>query len=436
MVTTAKKKSLTLPALRGTFGSWIFYSCLMPIRELGRRANYASELHPAQAEELSRLIQRVLEGRRAVEIAEYLTRNEDRFFNSLVLAVYGGSPDWLEIGISGTTTQRARQSLDELTEEIRDSIGFLRFSGTEKIFAIDGQHRLSGIKHAMSDADTTLADELVPVIFVGHTNNTEGLRRTRRLFTTLNKTAVPVKKRDIIALDEDDVMAITARTLYETDKRFAKPRIAMITASNLPQTSESLTTIGNLYDVLKLVFLYDGGISRDTTLRFNRPSDSRLAKYRKTAKAYFSALAKAFPPLDEYYRAQKPSTVAKKYRSDAGGHVLFRPIGLDLITRAAIGVAKEHGVTLRRAVQVVAKIETDMTKTPYVGVIWNPDRGIVIWKGKALAWRLISYSLRLPCKEDTLLKDYREFLGLDDSDQSVSLPKRVMTRFATQRLRH
>jgi DNA sulfur modification protein DndB len=110
-----------------------------------------------------------------------------------------------------------------LSEEAKDSIGFLRLTGTEKLFAIDGQHRLSGIKHAI-EHDLELSEELVPVIFVGHANTVVGMRRTRRLFTTLNKTAVPVTKRDIIiALDEDDVMAITARRLYEEDSRFSNP---------------------------------------------------------------------------------------------------------------------------------------------------------------------------------------------------------------------
>ena len=73
MVSTAARPVLTVPALRGSFGDWIYYSCLVPIRELGVRAAYATELHPVKADELSRMIQRVLEGPRAVEIARYLT---------------------------------------------------------------------------------------------------------------------------------------------------------------------------------------------------------------------------------------------------------------------------------------------------------------------------------------------------------------------------
>lgn len=424
MPSTKPSKKITLPALRGGFGSWIYYSCLMPIREIGARVDYATELHPAEAHELSKFIQRALEGRRATEIADYLTKNADRFFNSLVLAVYGGHPDWLEIGISGTSTPRA--SLDDLTQEVRDSIGFLRLAGKEKIFAIDGQHRLSGIKRAMTDNNSLLADELVPVIFVGHTNTATGMRRSRRLFTTLNKTAVAVTKRDIIALDEDDVMAITVRELYEHDKRFSDPRIAIIATNNLPPTSAALTTIGNLYDVLKLLFMHHRGGKSDATLRFNRPSDQRLKSHHEIAKGYFEKLSEFFPPLAKYYRARDPSVVAREYRSASGGHLLFRPIGLELVTRAVIAVAEHRGIDLPRAIHIVSKIEIDIAKGPYAGVIWNSTRGTVISRGKTLARRLMLYMLRVPSKnEETLLKDYRVFLGLDESDTSVTLPRRV-----------
>ncbi len=44
-----KIQPITLPALRGTFGDWIYYICLIPLEELGRRAMYAHEIHPNKA---------------------------------------------------------------------------------------------------------------------------------------------------------------------------------------------------------------------------------------------------------------------------------------------------------------------------------------------------------------------------------------------------
>jgi DNA sulfur modification protein DndB len=183
MSRTIKTSPLTIPSLRGTFGNWVYYCCLVPIRELAERAEYASELPATKSEEFDQMTEHVLDSRRAVEISRYLT-NEDRFFNSLVLVVYGGKPDWFEIGITGTNTPNV--SLSELSEEVKDSFGFLRLSGRERLFAIDGQHRLAGIKHAIV-TNNELMNEFVPVVLVGHKNTPSGIRRTRRLFASLHR---------------------------------------------------------------------------------------------------------------------------------------------------------------------------------------------------------------------------------------------------------
>src|SRR5947209_47290 len=112
-----KLSVLILPALRGKFGDWIFYSCLMPIRELSSRVSYAEEIHRDKA--LSQLIQRSLEGPRAKHIVEYL-KTQERFFNSLVLATYAGSPDWLEIGDFRSNTDP--KILTEITEFALDAM--------------------------------------------------------------------------------------------------------------------------------------------------------------------------------------------------------------------------------------------------------------------------------------------------------------------------
>ena len=73
-----------------------------------------------------------------------------------------------------------------------------------------GKHRLIGIKEAV-DEDPELGEDELSIIFITH--RTEEKERSRRLFTTLNKNAVRVSKGEIIALDEDDTIAITVRDL-------------------------------------------------------------------------------------------------------------------------------------------------------------------------------------------------------------------------------
>lgn len=410
-----KHAPLILPALRGSIGDWIYYACLMPMAEIGNRVNFAEEIHPDKA--LSQLIQRSLEGPRARHIAEYLTSTKERFFNSLVLATYGGSPDWLEVGNFKSTNQALVQALPE---NATDSLGFLSLTGSEKIFAVDGQHRLAGIKRVMSDG-VDVSNEQLPVLLVGHKKSVAGLQRTRRLFTTLNKTAVPVRKRDIIALDEDDVMAIIARRLVETNPAFRDPKIAVISSQNIPVANRTcLTTISSLYDTLKVLFMYEVKQRSDRALRFNRPSDARLDEFYTIATTYFSALGKAFKPVGSLFAATKPAAVAGKHRGPHGGHLLFRPIGLDIVTKTVVEIAQTRDIELADAVMKLRNLPTDIAAAPYLNVIWDPSRHKVA-RDKALAHDLVRYMAGLPVDEDQLKNQYSVALGIDDMDQ-VTMP--------------
>ena len=397
-----KIKPLALPALRGNIGNWIYYSCLMPLSELANRVRYAEEIHTDEA--LSQLIQRSLEGPRAKHIAGYLKNTPERFFNSLVLATYGGSPDWLEVG--NFKTDLKNDPLEKVHEGSRDALGFLSLSGKERIFAIDGQHRLAGIKKAIEDG-SDFSNEQVPVILVGHKKDVTGMQRTRRLFTTLNKTAVPVRKNDIIALDEDDVMAIIARRLVETNPSFQDPKIAVIGSQNIPiGNTIALTTISSLYDILKLLFMFKLGQKTDRGLRFNRPSDERLEQYYQFSIKYFDALADAFKPVGELLKTSSPATVTSKYRGNFGGHLLFRPMGLDLVTRLAIQVAKTKEIDLTEAVKIISSIPTDLSSAPYQHVIWDSNRRTINTKGKIIARDILQYICGFPINIEELKNKY------------------------------
>lgn len=397
-----KLQPLALPALRGTIGDWIYYSCLMPLSELALRVRYAEEIHPNKA--LSELIQRSLEGPRARHIAGYLRSTQERFFNSLVLATYGGSPDWLEVGNFRSGTKA--DVLKAIPEASRDALGFLSLSGLERIFAIDGQHRLAGIKKALEEG-ADLGNEQVPVILVGHKKDVAGMQRTRRLFTTLNKTAVPVRKRDIIALDEDDVMAIVVRRLVETNPSFRDPKIAVIGSQNIPVGNRvALTTISSLYDILKLLFMFSVGQRTDRGLRFNRPSDERLDYFYGIATSYFDALADAFEPVGEILTSKDPGTITERHRGPHGGHLLFRPIGLEIVTRVVIEVARSKGTDLPSAVKSVDRIPIDLATAPFRNVIWDPDRHTINVAGKALARDILKYICGLAVDQAELIRQY------------------------------
>jgi DNA sulfur modification protein DndB len=409
------KKKLFIPALRGIFGDWVYYSCLVPATVIAERVNYAKELHSNT--KLSELIQRELRKGRGIEIASYL-QTDERFFNSLVIAVYGSSPRWYEFTVE---SQNKLVSIEDVPETALHSVGLLCLDGTEKLFALDGQHRLAGIKTLFAKGQ--LMDDQMSVILVGHSNTRKGLEKTRRLFTTLNKTAIPVSKGERIALDENDVMAIVVRRLVEYNADFGGDRIAYQPTNNLPQTDlKSLTTIGNLYDVLGILFakiLRKGNLKK---LQFWRPDDSELDAFYQAACEFFALLREHIPELDQYFRAKNFPAVVRKYRGDFGGSIVFRPIGLAILTEA-IGILSRK-YALDDCVSLVSKVPRTLAEEPFADVLWDTSSRVIISKSRVMARTLILFMLGEQKASEKLRKGYAAALGTE-SDK-VKLPTPVV----------
>mgnify|MGYP005852698049 CR=1 FL=1 len=420
-----KKKSfgrIILPALRGIMGDWVYYSCLMDIGELGKRVRYAKEVHSNKL--LSDMIQRKLKSGRANQIAQYLETQPERFFNSLVVATYGGQPNWHALN---EVRGRAKDGdLETLADETTSSVGFLTLQGDEELFALDGQHRLAGIKKALEDGiDQDPYDE-VSVIFVGHKDTKNGLKRTRRLFTTLNKTARPVTKGEIIALDEDDVMAICVRQLIEQTELFAGNRIAFVASNNMPTANlTSLTTIANLYDVLTILFTTARSDLKENKadLQRVRPSEEILERYFRFAEDFFSELRTNFAALNEFFSAKDTVPIVEKYRGNHGGHVLFRPIGLEIMTRVVARLTKDMGIG--QAVKLIAELPCDLNEEPYEWLMWDPKKKTMLNGHKVTIREILLYMVGKNEKkysESILLERYRRETGNEDAE----LPDKIV----------
>lgn len=417
-----KHEEIVLPALRGIMGDWVFYSCLMDLGEVSSRVNYASEIHESKA--LSDMIQRHLKKGRATQIAEYLKQQPERFFNSLVIATYGGRPNWH--ALSKVRNKSGLDEMKKLPEDTISSVGFLTLTGKEKLFALDGQHRLAGIKKAVKEGlDNNPYDE-VSIIFVGHKDTQKGLERTRRLFTTLNKAARPVTKGEIIALDEDDVMAICVRRLIEQTELFAGDRIAFVASNNMPTTNTtSLTTIANLYDVLTILFTEARSDLKEqkVDLQRIRPDDKTLEKYLQFAENYFIELGKNSPALDEFFCAKNTEPSVKKYRGNHGGYVLFRPIGLEIVTRVVARLTKD--IPLKEAVKLTAKLPHDLNEEPFRWLMWDPNQKTMLNGHKVTIREILLYMVGKNTKnysEAILLERYKRETG----NEAAELPNRIV----------
>lgn len=415
----AKKKAeaMVLPALRGVLGDWAFYSCLMSMSEVAKRVSFADEIH--QNKNLSDMIQRRLKGGRSKEIASYIHDQKEHFFNSLVVATYGGDPNWYAIDSISLSKNIA---LSPVSSDTLASVGFLSFSGEENLFAIDGQHRLSGLKQLLQgDASENLLAEDLSVIFVAHKKTKTGLERTRRLFTTLNKTAKPVSKGDIIALDEDDVMAITVRGLVEKTKLFSGDRVAFVANNNMPATNKkSLTTIGNLYDVLTILFskVRTDLQTKKVDLMRVRPADEKLKAYLDLATLYFKEMAKNFTEVDEFFKAQDTESVVSKHRGKHGGSIMYRPIGQKAFVEIVERLTAD-GLSLTQAIKKASKLPTDLTAKPYCDLVWNASTETISNSHVVTLREVLLYMIgHSKFSEVTLVKRYRK----DSGDETATLP--------------
>lgn len=412
--------SLLLPALQGQFGDWTYYAALMPLSEVRDRITYAREIH--KNEKLSDAIQRRLDDQeRAADIAEYLQETQDRFFSSLVVGVMGGDPQWHPFDVR----PQIEEHLDLVDGEHGDRVGYLELRGDEKMFALDGQHRLAGIRKAL-EVDDELATEQVSVLFVPHRNSAEGFRRTRNLFISLNKKAVQVKRPDIIALDEVDPSAIIARNLVDLHPSFSRGQIDVERFTNsLPASATVWTTIGNLYDVINValprIMAPDSAQEIADGKKIRLPDD-RLEHFQGLVVSYFDILAKWEPGLKAVYEQRNAAKTLAEGRSKADPRLLMRPVGIKIVTAVFAELRKTR--SLAKATALAAKIPMSLNDAPFRNIIWDPERGTMIPKGASLAQRLLLVMLGDRERDPRLVRSYAEWFQKDPSN--VRLPNKLI----------
>lgn len=413
---------LFMPAMQGTFGDWTYYTALVTLDDIVERVGYATSLNTNES--LAEQIQRRLDDvGRAEDIADYLIRNEDRFFNALVVGVLGGHPQWHPFILSSHV---ADHELGTVTERDQDLVGYLQLSGEETLFALDGQHRLAGIRRALAQ-NPAIGREKLALIFVPHMATPEGLIRTRSLFISLNKKAVPVKRKDIIILDEVDIAAIVTRRLVDQDARFNRGVIDVDRfGSSIPATSGYWTTIGNFYDANDSIIRHFVEGRDDEELqdaaKVRLPED-RIAFYQAGVINFYERLATIEPLLATIFGEDTDTRASAIHdaRTARNPRLLARPIGLKIITKVAAELRKANSVS--RTFRELRRIPLVMTRAPFADIIWDTGRARMLPRGESLATKLLFYMLGYAEFDGRLRNSYAEYLGEDPA--TVQPPRRL-----------
>jgi len=358
-----------IPAFQAEVGDWKYYICHMSYGQVAREVHFAHEL--AGNKELDQLIQRGLSDR-TKDITHYLINSPHRFLGALIVAAWGGEPHYTPVEITDS---------DSLTEGLDKGFGVLTFDGTQQYFALDGQHRLKAIKEAVSKNQNLLTEDIC-VIMVSHFDTEEGRKRTRRLFTNINKNAKVTSGAENIVLDEDDGIAILTRRLiqeHEFLKQEGRVRVIIgqddkgklkIAGKSVPKTDKfAITSIMTLYNILKGLAFDQPKEIRDEKAR---PSNDLLdASYEILSARVDDLLMNCGGIKDRLLQCDTVRDIRAPKDREGMGHPFMRPIVQEALTEAvALCVGSQGLINWNGAMKKISELDWKLDAAPWTA-IWS-----------------------------------------------------------------
>lgn len=402
---------LHLSSLRGQIGDWSFFSTVMKIKDVvvNNRIITVAESEELYSKNINEILQRELKQSRISSLKKYLLNNNERFFSSLIVAIHQGSPSWSDFDIE----QRFRVENDSLDaseiEFIENKTGILTLSGNEEIFALDGQHRLAGLRAAYN-SDVSIGEEELSLIFVVHSRQLR--EKTRRLFTVLNKYAEKPKGAELIIVDEDDAAAIISRRLV-SEHSILKRKNALSDSNtgSIPNSdTKSYTTLVTIHQINKIIF------AKPSAFYTTRPSDDELKGLYEVAANYWNSLFKAFPEIETFITTNKAMQINGSVfnrNSQTGGSLLLRPVGQVMF----------------------AKVFKDFEKggIAKANKFWKNVR-LVDFNLNGSIWKYLFWNERMLPKNDATKKDLFNFLlgNLKDEKRLHTELRKIYSSFNVQ----
>lgn len=427
-----------LPAIKSSIGNWNYYVSSLTLEQVSSMVDSMND-EIYQSSSLKEALQRsVTENYK--NIKQYILSQPERFFNSLVLAIYDGEPNWIDIEL-------------ELEGETFYNMGFLTLNGQEHIFPVDGQHRVEGIKAALVDPSVsdTLKHERISVVFVGHKKTIQGMQKSRRLFNVLNRYAKPVSKTDIIILDEDDSGSLATRYLIEDSdkvKLFKNERLDSTLQKAINQANKkAFTSLISLNECniaiqkyyFKTVFKDTNAFNEYKALYFNekrtmvysdfqkyRPGDQTLLEFIEFTERFWEKFEEAFPFVQEYLSNTNEYPAETFRESTTGGNILFRPIGIVPFVEAVVKVLeKDVDATVDNIFSRFTQKEYLLNSKPWKNTVWSPQEHNMITAPKVFIRNmfvfLVDKTLLTENELITLKNKYASFIAHDEPLGNVSL---------------
>lgn len=341
---------------------------------------------PTNANELA---QRAPDWTRQPALTAYLLHDRNRKFGTILAVV---SPPWIDDpkhenwGPGGVALKSA---IDFTPMDSTGRIGLLNLAHAQ-IYALDGQHRVMGIRglHDLQDGrldlkktsgapigrsmtrdqflaqinvpetelnglmEETISVEYLPAVIKGETRE-KAVQRVRSIFVAVNSYARKTDKGENILLDESDGFAIVARRAALAHPLFKTPtNESRVNWKNtaLPARSVWLTTLQALREMsVSFLSQVEPKMVRPWEELFKgavpiRPVDSDLSK----AQARLSDLFTQMGRLPSFAAISNGDAIDtwRDFADSGKGHLLLRPVGQIVLAKAVGKLIGEDGMEL------------------------------------------------------------------------------------------
>ncbi len=405
------KDKLIVPSLTGKFATWRYYQFILRVEDFAK--NLGSDAEPEyriksvdEVEEIysktgvSNLLQRAYNPKRLDSIRNYILNQPDRYINNLTIGIFGGAPDWVDIEMTSSDTNVS----EEEVRKISSKFGLISLGGDETLFVLDGQHRLKGLRSAYASDSSKVKDDEVVCTLIVHNPSEEGRQKTRRLFSTINRQAVPVSKGENILLDEDDVSAIITRAIIEEYPNFKERKIiALSKTGNIGKSKEEqqcLTNVVTIWTINEVLIPHKEIYPKvEGRLVRIRPTESAIIEEQKDRIfKCWGLFFEVFPEANKFLADSEENRVG--YRK-AGGGIYLRP----MIQVAFFEILYKLQLKRDKHFEALKMLPQEVSNEFWHHIAWNPNKNTMLFnRGLVRNYMKYHIGLSLTSSEVQMLK--------------------------------
>ena len=421
----------TLGCIKARMGDTEYYITKMPAGELVNSVGVAKEMPEWPDMTAEEKMQRECDIRRIVEeIVPYVIEDPDHFFSSLIVDIYSGFED-----IRFESVEDAVNGIPAAYAVPMKGMGFITLPGSERLIALDGQHRLLSLRIAIKglmgipagtknfpsmnalSPHPELAKDEVCVILVRHTDTA----KIRKIFNKINKYAKQTSRSDNIITSDDDTFAVIARRLIRDGEPLGKiDGIDLVNwkSNTLSQRSKNLTTLSALYTIAETILK-----DRKLASKVLPEEDELEAAYQTIANFWEMSLQKvdAYKTYMELSRSKKPVSTLREE------NLLLKPVTQMALAHVAL-MAQRKGIEWASIVEKLNRINWSFNNELWFNILVIASANKKMITGKESirgAGMVIAYMIMGNRMTRTELDDVRQIIRNARNDESAKLPEMV-----------